>query len=73
MKQVNSSFGTRDQEEVAPSTVGDSGAESSDIVTMTLGDLREIVIIEVKKGLDSSTVTAVRPVAADPVSGGSSH
>jgi hypothetical protein len=35
------------------STFSDGGTESLDIIAMTLGDISQLVIVEVKKGLDS--------------------
>jgi hypothetical protein len=35
---------------------------------MTLGDLSKFIVIKVKKGLNSTTVTTVRPVVTDPLS-----
>ena len=60
---MNTALGTRDQEKVPPSTVGDGGVEGADVVVMILGDLSELVIIETKKGLDSSPVATVGPAA----------
>jgi hypothetical protein len=50
------------------STAGDGSADCADIVVLSLGDLRECVVVEGVEGLDSTPVTMVIPVVTDSIS-----